>query len=76
MLGYEQLTERWIARNCPWFDPDEPTPIDWNPWVQLIQSGHSRSVHFVPLVDVKIEPMRLVGVTLPPSSRINVEVAA
>ena len=43
-LSHYELTKRWVERNCPWFDIDEPKPVGWNGYAQLINGGLARAV--------------------------------
>ena len=45
VLSHSQLTQSWVERSCPWFDPDEVKPRGWNAYKQLIDAGLE---HFVP----------------------------
>jgi hypothetical protein len=38
VLTHGQLTQRWIANGCPWFDPNEQKPYGWNAWKQIIDA--------------------------------------
>jgi hypothetical protein len=39
---YAQLREMWIAGMARWFFGNRPQY--WNPWMQLIQGGHTEAV--------------------------------
>lgn len=39
VLTYGQLRLRWMRGGFPWFDPEEPQPLRWNPYQQLLQAG-------------------------------------
>jgi hypothetical protein len=39
VLTHSDLRAEWIAKGCPWFDIDEPRPVDWNPYEQLVRAG-------------------------------------
>lgn len=41
-FSHEQLREMWIASGAWWFFGKPPAR--WNPWVQLIDGGHSEAV--------------------------------
>jgi hypothetical protein len=39
VLTHEQLREAWISHGYPWFYANEPQPIDWDPYAQLVNAG-------------------------------------
>lgn len=41
-FSHEQLRGMWVASRAPWFFGRPPAA--WNPWVQLIDGGHSEAV--------------------------------
>jgi hypothetical protein len=39
VLSHADLRLRWVDSGCPWFDEDEPKPLNWDPYEQLRKAG-------------------------------------
>jgi hypothetical protein len=39
VLTNDQLRAQWLSKGCPWFDLDEPRPVGWNAYDQLLHAG-------------------------------------
>jgi hypothetical protein len=42
---HDQIRAQWIQNGLPWFF--RTPPINWNPWLQLLQGNHLNSIPFV-----------------------------
>jgi len=38
-LSHHELTEKWVALGCLWFDSEEQKPFGWNAYLQLLNGG-------------------------------------
>jgi hypothetical protein len=49
--SFEELRREWVNTGARWASRVDPRPKNWNPWMQLIQSGYldfvpfSREIH-------------------------------
>lgn len=54
---YAQIRREWINGGAKWFSSYAPSPLNWNPWLQLIQGGHGLALPFGGEVRTERQPV-------------------